>query len=69
MEVSLIRPSDKMAGYFGIDFDAGGDGTTELSIQFMIKRSSWVWGLKWLYWDGPIVKLGFGPLFLVGLRH
>lgn len=69
MEISLIRPSDKMAGYFGIDFDVGGDGTAELSIQFVIRRSSWVFGIRKLWWDGPIWKIGFGPLFLIGYRH
>lgn len=68
MELSLIRPSDDMAGYFGIDFDAGSNGTAELSVQFWIRKSSWVWGIKQLYWDGPIWKIGFGPLFLIGYR-
>lgn len=68
MELSLIRPSDKMAGCFGLDLELN-SGTVELSVQFLIRKSSWVWGVKSLWFDGQIFKLGLGPLFLVGYRY
>jgi len=68
MSIELIRPSDGMAGYFGIDFYTENE-ETELSIQFLIRKSSWVFGVQKSWWDGPIWKIGFGPIFLVGYRN
>ncbi len=34
------------------------------AIQFGIRRDLWVWGWTEEWWDGPIVLVGLGPVFL-----
>lgn len=55
---------EEMRGRYAVQLGSE-EKLNEVYIQFFIKRSSWQWGLDCLYYDGPHMMFGLGPLLFI----